>query len=37
MSSPKINEYSGNYQHFNDNANITLEQNISHRSCQSKF
>ncbi|XP_012350107.1 two pore calcium channel protein 1 isoform X3 [Apis florea] len=34
MSSPKINEYSGNYQHFNDDANISLEQNISHRSCQ---
>ncbi|XP_006613308.1 two pore calcium channel protein 1-like isoform X3 [Apis dorsata] len=34
MSSPKITEYSGNYQHFNDSANISLEQDISHRSCQ---
>ncbi|XP_026296691.1 two pore calcium channel protein 1 isoform X2 [Apis mellifera] len=34
MSSPKITEYSGNYQHFNDDANISLEQDISHRSCQ---
>ncbi|XP_016904333.1 two pore calcium channel protein 1 isoform X3 [Apis cerana] len=34
MSSPKITEYSGNYQHFNDGANISLEQDISHRSCQ---
>ncbi|OAD53411.1 Two pore calcium channel protein 1 [Eufriesea mexicana] len=34
MSSPKTTEYSGNYQRFNDDVNISLEQNISHRSCQ---
>ncbi|XP_033198710.1 two pore segment channel 1 isoform X1 [Bombus vancouverensis nearcticus] len=34
MSSPKTTEYSGNYQRFNDDANISLEQDISHRTCQ---
>ncbi|KZC12738.1 PREDICTED: two pore calcium channel protein 1-like [Dufourea novaeangliae] len=34
MSSPKPTEYSANYQRFNDDADLSLEQDTSQRSCQ---
>ncbi|XP_076181278.1 two pore segment channel 1 isoform X1 [Ptiloglossa arizonensis] len=34
MSSPKTTEYSGNYQRFSDDENVSFDQDVSHRSCQ---